>query len=228
MAASSTRTLAVGHLVVGHGGVVVGVGDGVRLDQALGPLPIVLGLKQLGLHLVQVGLGAVVGRLRLVDLRLVQRVVDPGQHRALLDDGAPVDRLLRILRVRPRACDQAGDLGADVDDLLRLRGPRGADRRQHVAALHRRRAEVRRRIGRPGASRNRYQPPAVTTATARIANTIFIKRPSLRKEKNRTEVHIRPPEPPRADASRRRPATTFPTPPAPPRATRRTGAPARP
>ena len=49
---------------------------------------------------------------------------------------------LRIVRVDAEFRDQAVHLGPDVDDLLRFEGPRGLDRRQHIAALDRGHAEV--------------------------------------------------------------------------------------
>ena len=84
-----------GRLVVGHGGVVFLRRDDRRVARAelLGPVQLALGLAELDLGLLDVGLGAGDAGPRLVDPRLEQRVVEPGQHRPRLDGRAVADRL---------------------------------------------------------------------------------------------------------------------------------------
>ena len=94
-------------------------------------------MSSVGLHLPQVRFGAVQRGLVLIDRRLVDGLVDRGQHGVLFDVRPVIDFQVR---------DQAVHLGPDVDDLLRLEGPRGLDRGQHVAALDLGRSEVRRAL----------------------------------------------------------------------------------
>src|SRR5262249_16067009 len=137
-------------------------GDGAGRLHPLGPVPVAVGLIDLGLHLPQVGLGPLdvglgdgdlglglfepaVGLgehgLGAVDLRLVERLVDVGRHGALFYQPAVVDLLAAVARVLAEVDDQPGDLGADVDDLLRLDGAGGVDGGRQVAALDLGRAE---------------------------------------------------------------------------------------
>ena len=93
-------------------------------------------LVELGLGLGQIGLGTLEGRLGVVHLGLVGRVVDQRQHRPFVDHRAEIDDLLlgRIARVDAEGLDLPDHLGADVDDLLRLDRSGGGDGRPQVAA----------------------------------------------------------------------------------------------
>src|SRR5262249_3036054 len=126
----------LGGLEVGQRDIVLlGGDDGTPAGLELpGPLQLALGLAELGPGLLDIGLGLGGAAARLVDPRLEQCAVEPGQHRPLFHARAVADRLGRIARVGAEALDPAGDLGTDVHDLFGLDRARRVDRRSEVAA----------------------------------------------------------------------------------------------
>ena len=127
----------LGRLVVRQGRVVFLGGDDGRpsgLELAT-PLQLAVGLPELGLGLLDVCLGLGDAAARLVESRLEQRTVEPGQHGPLFDPRAVADRLARVARVGAEALDPAGHLGAHVDDLFGLDRPGCVDRGTDVASF---------------------------------------------------------------------------------------------
>ena len=133
--------------------VSVEAGLGQRFGRAylLRPLPVSFGLVELGLQLAQIGFRPLQPRsaglhlgLGLGRIRGIQRVVDLGQDRSLLDGRAVVDG--PAAGVLAEGHDLPGDLGAHVDHLFRLHRAGGADGNQQVAAFYRCRAVGHRRV----------------------------------------------------------------------------------
>ncbi len=83
-----------------------------------------------------VGLAHAQVRAGNVDFRGVERVIDPRQHRPLIDSRAVIDRTFRIDRIAAKGEDLAGHFGADVDHFLRFDRSSG-DNRRHQAASRR-------------------------------------------------------------------------------------------
>ena len=114
--------------------------------RASGRDPVSVSLPQFGLHLQYVGLGVdQIGpglfQRGLIDGHRghIERVVYVRQHTPLLHDRPIVDQF--AVGVPAEGKNHPGNLGADVDDLLRLYRAGGADRRQQVAPPHRDGAE---------------------------------------------------------------------------------------
>ncbi len=156
--------VGLGHFIIGQGGIVVGIGDRLLGEEALRSFPLSLGLPGLCLKLQLIGFRLLQRCLRLLQRCFVGGGVDFRQQGAFLDDGAVVDQLGRIVGIGAEFQDQTHDLRTHVNNLFRLHGSRGADRREQIAPLDRRRAEARRGIGghmlgvvRRAASRNTNQ-----------------------------------------------------------------------
>ncbi len=118
-----------GRVVIGQGDIHVLRGDHARPTglELLGPLELALGLFELGLGLQDVGLGSGDASLSLIDAGLEKRCIKPSQDGPLLYLRAIADRFGGVGRIDAEALDPAGDLGADVNNLLGLDGSRGVD-----------------------------------------------------------------------------------------------------
>ena len=82
--------------------------------------------------------------LVLIDRRLVQGLVDCGQHGPFLNLRAEVDRLADDVRVGADTLDDAIYLRADIDNFLWFHRSQGMDRRRRVTAAHGTRGARRR------------------------------------------------------------------------------------
>ena len=109
--------------------------------QALRPLRILLRLDGLGFVLQQIGLRLVEHGFGLFYRGFVRRLVDIGQFHVFFNEGIVIDRL--AVDILAKTGDQTSHLGTDVDQILGLQGPGGADGGRHVAPLDRRHTEFR-------------------------------------------------------------------------------------
>ena len=108
---------------------------------------------------LDVGLGPDQVRLRLLDLRLEQRRIEPGEHLALPND---------VVEVGVQRLDDAGHLAADVDRRHGLERPGGADGLHEVAPGHLDRRHLGLRLATRLASPRPRPPVAMSPTEANI------------------------------------------------------------
>ncbi len=92
------------------------------------------GLIQPRVHLFEARGGAQFTRLGDREVGGINRLVNLGEQRSLLDHRAVIDGL--ALPVEAEGADAPGDLRADIDSFQRFDGASGANRGHQVAAFH--------------------------------------------------------------------------------------------
>ena len=134
------RYIGLGCLIRRFVGIIAGGCQRLGRSQFLGPLPVALGLVELGLRLYQVGIGpghTCLGHLQLgaclCGIGGIQRVIDSGQHHPFVHCGAIVDGF--TVFVFPEGNDLPGNLSSDINHFLRFHCTGGRNGNHKIVAF---------------------------------------------------------------------------------------------